>query len=343
MVAHRRVPARPLIEELLASPWGFELVQAIAILERSAPEGAPLGEGIDPELEGFRIEQDPTLAFPASDVSSVKPGGDGRPVLRTPAIGLSGISGPMPYAYTEGMLERLSRRDRAMAAFLDIFNHRLTSILYRVRRSTLPLLDAHPERSVAATALRAFVGLGSPGLSNRLPDVPDRMLLGFAGIFADRRRSASALRTVLAGAFGTPVRIRSFEGRWLALEEGSLGILGRNAPEEPRRLGGGAVLGSRVWDQHAAYVVEFRFNDVARFVEFLPTGRHHKAVASYCRFHGGDTCDPVLELVLDAPAVPGLKLSAKDGARLGWTSWVLGTGGAKREGRVRLTAKGGHA
>lgn len=338
MAARRRVTARPLIEELLANPQRFDLVQAMAILERHAGAVVPLGVGMDPELEGLRIEQDAGLAFPASDVSAVSRGRDGRPVLRQPVIGVAGLGGPLPQAFTEAMLERLHRRDPTMAAFLDIFNHRLASIFYRIRRSTLPLLNASPEGSSIASALRSFVGLGTPGLPGRLPDVPDRMVLGFAGIFADRRRSAASLETVLSGTFRVPVKVRSFEGRWLRLEPRERTALGRGGRDESRRLGGGAVLGSRVWDQHAAYVVQFSFDALPAFLDALPSGRHHRTIASMCRFHSDGVAEPVMEMRLAAKAVPELKVSTREGQRLGWTSWLIGKGRkAKADGTVRIS------
>lgn len=341
MAPNSRRPVRSLIEDLFADPHRFELVQAIAVLERLRnSETTALGVGIDPELESVRIEQDPTLAFPASDVTSLqRRDKDAPPVLRTAVIGLAGASGPLPQAFTEMMLERNSRRDRGMAAFLDIFNHRLTSMLYRVFRTTLPLLDSHPERSILATALRAFVGIETGGLSNRLAGVSDRMLLGYAGIFADRHGSGAALQTVLSGMFQSTVTIRNFEGRWLSLSESSLAVLGRAAPDA-LRLGGGAVLGSRVWDQHAAFAVRFRFDNLAGFEKLLPIGEFYRQAVSICRFHAGVLPDIVFELTLAAPAVPPLLISARNGRRLGWTSWILGKSGvARHDGRTRFAAR----
>lgn len=344
MAENHRNPNHSLIDALLAEPERFDLVQAIALLERISKSAVPLGEGMDPELESLRIEQDPTMAFPAGDVTALRQDGDGRYILRTPAFGVSGLIGPLPYAYTEVMLERSARRDRGMAAFLDLFNHRIVSILYRIRRSTLPLLDGHPESSVLGAALRALVGIGMNSLSGRLADVPDRVILAFAGLFANQRRSASALATVLSGVFRVKADIRSFEGRWLTLRSEAVTRLDRTAPEESRRLGEGAILGSRVWDQHAGFVVHIRLESLAALVDLLPSGRHHRAFLSICRFHSGPLFDIVVELKLAAKAVPPLRLSSHEGARLGWVSWLLGKEAlSTADGVVRFTipAEGG--
>ena len=334
---HPRQPIRPVIDALFAEPWRFDLVQALALLERAHPAAVRLGTGIDPELESVQIEHDPTLAFPASDVSGLEAGGEARPVLSQPVIGAAGLGGPLPYAFTETILERSSRRDHAMAAFLGIFNHRLASIFYRIRRSTLPMLEGHPEASVMGEALRALIGIGMSSLCNRLGPVPDRVLMGFAAVLADRRCSAAALETLLSGVFHTPVRLHPFVGRWRPLPAAAHTRLSPAAPEEPRRLGVGAVLGHRVWDQQAGCGLTLSFTELARFRDFLPDGRHFREIAALCRFRLGEAVEVLLELVLAAPAIPGLRLSSRDGSRLGWTSWLSSRPPAA-PGRIRLIA-----
>lgn len=330
---------RPLIDILFDEPHRFDLMQALSILERSSPHAVSLGLGIDPELEAVRLEQDASLAFPASDVSGLRTGTDDRPILRTPVFGMSGISGPLPYAFTESLLERVSRRDRSMAAFFDIFNHRLISLLYRVRKTSAPVIGGHPEDSLVADALRALVGIGMETLRNRDARVPDRILLSFAAIIAERRGSAAGLSSLLTGVFGTRVDVEQFSGRWLPLPDHAQTVLSRHAPVEPRRLGGSAVLGSRVWDQHAGISLRAVFVTLADFEAFLPDGRHHPTLISLTRFRIGPVTDILLDLVLTKDAVPPLKLSKTGGSKLGWTSWLTGAGGKAREdGRIRIAA-----
>lgn len=334
---YARQPIRPVIDQLFAEPHRFDLIQALAILERLHPTAARLGTGIDPDLEAVHIEHDPTLAFPASDISRLERDADGRPTLTTPVIGAAGLGGPLPYAFTETILERSNRRDHAIAAFLGLFNHRLLSIFYRIRRSALPMLEGHPDSSAMADALRAFLGIGMDSLRNRLASIPDRVLMGFAGILADRRCSTAALECMLSGVFQTPVRVEGFVGRWRPLPESARTLLADDTPALSRRLGGGAVLGRRVWDQQAACRLTFRFTGLAGFQDFLPDGRHFRDLVALCRFRLGIAADLLIDLVLEAGAVPPLRLSAGGGSRLGWTSWLVNRP-STRPGRISVTA-----
>ena len=330
-----RPPIRPVIDRLYAEPYRFELIQALAILERLRPASARLGTGIDPELEAVQIVQDTTLTFPPSDISRLEAGDGGRPVLSTPVIGAAGLTGPLPYAFSESISERTVRRDHATTAFLGLFNHRLACIFYRIRRAPLPMLDGHPESSVMADALRAVVGIGMHSLSNRLEQVPDRTLMGFAAVLADRRGSGAALETLLGGVFRAPVRVRGFVGRWRTLPAEAQATLSAEAGPQTHRLGDGPVLGRAMWDQQAACTVSFTFADLERFKEFLPDGRHFREMVELCRFRLGTTVDVLLELILGPAAVPRLRLSATNGNRLGWTSWLTSRP-ASHPGRIRL-------
>ncbi|HYG86103.1 MAG TPA: type VI secretion system baseplate subunit TssG [Azospirillum sp.] len=344
MVTPRRQSARPLtapslIDALESEPWGFDLLQAIALLERAAPEWAPLGTGIDPEHEAVRVEHDPTLVFPASDVVEAHRRDDGRGVVRTPVLGVAGLSGPLPYVATEILLERAARRDTAGKAFYDIFNHRLMSIFYRTRQGSLPLLERDPERTLMARVLRALVGIATPGLEHRLPGTPDRMLLAFSGILANRRRSAAGLEVVLGAVFRVHVRVRSFVGRWLPLGEESRTRIGAGHDARNNRLGQTVVLGRRVWDQQSCYAIGLSLDSLDRYCDFLPNGRHHQTLCALARFHTGDGMDFRIVLVLGAPKVPPTRLSTRrrEGSLLGWTSWLRSPNTPSRtDGRLTL-------
>jgi len=141
----------------------------------------------------------------------------------------------------------------------------------------------------------------------------------------------------LSGVFRAPVRLHAFVGRWRPLPAAAQTVLSAEAPAEARRLGGAAVLGRRVWDQQAGCGLSLTFTDLARFQDFLPTGRHFHEIAALCRFRLGGAVEILLELVLAAPAIPRLRLSARNGSRLGWTSWLTSRPPAA-PGRIRLIA-----
>src|SRR6187551_2467912 len=116
MGTDERPPAGALVERLLDRPQGFNLFQAVSLLERVSPELAPVGRG-DGQTESVRLSSVVSLGFQPSDVSKVAAGGHHGEAytLSTAVMSLAGAQGPLPLPFTEMVLERTASRDHATA------------------------------------------------------------------------------------------------------------------------------------------------------------------------------------------------------------------------------------
>jgi type VI secretion system protein ImpH len=343
---------RPVTRGLFEEGHGFDFFQAVHLLERLLPGRTPVGEGSEPEREPVCFRSHVDLAFPPTDIARIAP-----PVAPdTPArvtvhlMGLAGALGPLPRPLTEHILERSRDGDTAFEDFLNIFNHRLVSLLYRARKRVRPALDPRPpDQGRVAGVLMALLGLGTLGLQDRM-HLADRSLLAHAGLFAMRPRSMVGLEQILSDCFGAPACIMPFQGRWLPLDgEGNegddqrtrIGRSGRN-----QRLGQGAVLGSRVWDVQSGCRIDLGPLDRRAYMQFLPGARGHGALGDVVRLYAGDETSFRLRLTLRADQVPRLRLSRGSDARLGWGNARLGRGtraGGAISGDVRLSRSAGGA
>lgn len=317
MAAPDRTPDRSVEERLFAEGWTFDFYQAVRLLEIG--KGAPsVGEQAEPAREAVRFRSEVSLAFPPSDVVRVdRPGpGEKTPVVTVSFLGLAGAHGPLPHAVTELILERLWQKDPALRDFLDLFNHRLVSLLYRAHRLLRPsLAHERPGEGACAAAAFAFLGLRGPGLRHRSP-FPDRGLLAFAGLLARRPLSAAALERLLAGTFGVPAAVRQLVGRWLEIEPDQRTALG----VRHHALGQGAALGSRVWDQQGKFEIRLGPLKLHQFLDFLPPGRGFRSLAPLTRFAVDAAHDFDVRLTLEAGQVPPCRLGW--GPRLGWSAWL---------------------
>ena len=78
-------------------------------------------------------------------------------------MSLAGVLVPLPAWVSERDIERSTRGDGALADFLDLFNHRLLSLLYRAQKKYRPALDSRPpDRGRVANVLYSLIGLGTP-------------------------------------------------------------------------------------------------------------------------------------------------------------------------------------
>ena len=300
------------------------------------PEAPPVGTTARPDAEAVRFRSAVGYGFPASEVAAVEPPkSTGEPsTVVVNFMGLAGALGPLPTPFTERLVEETRRGNRAFGAFLDIFNHRLVSLMVRAKRQHLPTLGLDPPWATSfGSYLCAAIGMGTRGLCNRLA-IHDGALLRYAGLLSDGRRSAHALQVILADHFGVPVRIRQFVGCWRVLADDQITVLGRFGRNQ--RLGGTAVLGRRVWDQHGRIEIELGPLTLRQLRDFLPIGRAHDRLRALVEFFTRRELDVDVRLCVAAREVPTLRLSGTDGPRLGWTSWLRATPATADDRQVRL-------
>jgi type VI secretion system protein ImpH len=325
---------------LFSEGWRFELYQAVRLLERMSRESVPVGEGAEPEREAVRFTSRVGFDFPASEVQDIlPPASPGDPARVTVnVLGLAGAHGPLPAPFSELLLERVWAKDPAFRDFLDIFNHRLVSMLHRARKRVRPGLSwDRPDSEGFSRAAFAFMGLGTEGVRGRM-EVEDRALLQYTGVLARRGRSAVGLEVMLADYFGVGVRCVQFVGRWLTLDaeqRTAIGIWGRNQEISGQRCG--AVLGNRVWEQGAGFELVLGPLTLGQFLDFLPIGRGFRSLAQLVRFAVGTDLDFRVRLTLKAAEVPPCRLGC--GPRLGWSAWLTTRKRAGDDSQVRLSGR----
>ncbi|MEP6789869.1 MAG: type VI secretion system baseplate subunit TssG [Ramlibacter sp.] len=321
MGTNERPPVGTLIDRLVSRPQGFNLFQAISLLERAAPDVLPVGEGHG-QTEAVRLGAVVSLGFQPSDVSSVSMGSpSGEPfTLTSPVLSLAGAQGPLPMPFTELLLERKAARDRATSDFLDIFNHRLLAFLYRSRKKHHMGLNWGTEAtSSLAACLDALSALGLA--AGAKGPHGESAWLRHAGLMGGAPRSLTGLVAMLTDRLGHKILGTQFCGGWQPLARSEQTHLGISAS----RLGQTAVLGRRAWYQCAGIEIEFRDLSVPRLKRLLPGAREHALtkwlIGRYVQQ------DLQVEMVLK-PAARDIKrsmLGHAGGMRLGWTSWLVGS------------------
>lgn len=269
---------------LFAEGYKFDFYQAVRLLELICPAGASVGEAAVPEEEAVRFESNVSLAFPASDVQEITaPAGQGSSArMLVNFMGLAGAHGPLPHPYTDLVLERIRQRDTGLRDFLDIFNRRLVSLMYRAAKiHNLSLTATSPEQSPLVEYLYSFLGLGLPALRNRLK-IKDRALLFYSGLVCEESRSAVGLERILADFFQVSATLKQFQGHWQDLESDQWTTIGRSGANQV--LGQCVVLGTRYWNQQSGVQVELGPMRFAQFLDFLPDGSAYEPLCEMMRF-----------------------------------------------------------
>jgi type VI secretion system protein ImpH len=348
------IPSRLAVSERLRDhPYDFSFFQAVRLLALMRPERAPLGSSEHPADEVVRIGVHQSLLFPPSSLYSIRglpgeapddedaadpPLPGGPPRMRVTFFGLTGVQGILPVHYTEHLIARAGAKDYAMAAFFDLFNHRLLSLYYRAwEKHTFParyqLAAARRQADGITGHLLSLIGMGTVGLTGR-HEVADQAMLRYAGLLAQWPRSAVALQNALADYFDLPVHVQELQGAWYRIEEDDQCDLSGEGLRN--QLGLGAVAGDATWDPQAGIRLRLGPMPLMRFLSFLPDadpdspfGDATIPLREITRLFAGNVVSVDWQPVLEEDEVPRCRLA--DAPRLGWNTW-LNTGDFGRDG-----------
>jgi type VI secretion system protein ImpH len=342
MAPPSRRQALALADLLGAEPHRFDFFQAVRLLGLLRPDRTPVGRTARPSRETVRFAAKLGLAFPPSSIHELTglkagagddPADDPPPRMTVAFLGLTGPSGVMPHTYTELVQERRRAGDAGLAAFLDLFNHRLISLFYRAWEKHR-LLVADEQAGLHATAagrpnddglgrqLMALIGLGLPDLRGRR-GLPDSVPLAYANLFARRQRPAVMLSAMLRDYASFPVEVLQFQASWLVLDPADRSKMGRLGAFN--RLGVDLVAGGRVRDIQGRFRLRIGPLGLAQYRALLPGGPSLRPLAELTRLYVDGELSFDIQLVLKAGQVPPCRMGAGPGAgaRLGRDAWLI--------------------
>ena len=307
---------------------GFSFAQAVRLLHRLYPDRAPIGGWADPGAEVVRLGVPATLAFPPGEVASIdlpedRPtGASGAPArLQARFFGLIGPQGVLPHVYTEHAVARARAKDPTFRAFLDLFHHRLLSLFYRVWERYRPMLAGERgEEDRLRSHLLDLVGAGTPAIQGR-STVPPDVLAHYAGLLASRTRSALGLTQLVMDYFRVPADSEQFVGEWRPLTDGGQLCLGQDGFDGTL---GAAVVGSAVYDPHAAIRLRLGPLPLPQFQAFLPGGRDHAMLQELVRSYVEDRAQVRVRLILRRADITRAALGMPGAPALSYGTWLGG-------------------
>jgi type VI secretion system protein ImpH len=322
----------------------------VALLERLTSSAVRVGGDGPPAEEAIRFMHDPSLVFSAGDVSQVRlvpnaaewGSGQGGPKhtfeVVTTFLGLTGASSPLP-GY---MVEEIAQEDPdrpLRRQFLDLFHHRLMSLLYRALsrytpegEATLAGDDVWSRRVLALAGLDTYERGPTVGLSVA-------QLLRLAPLLATRARTARTLELGLADVLRNElgearISIRQFAGSWVDVDPEQRMMLGRLNSN----LGRTSMLGGRLFDRAGKFIIGIAPLDGATYHRLLPEGDLSPLVREVVALVVRDPLECALELGVSEDVLSAFQLKMKSPARLGRNTYLGGRHGATPRMRTRIVS-----
>jgi type VI secretion system protein ImpH len=318
-----RVRLGAVEEALEREPFSFGFFQAVRLMHRLRPDRARVGRFGNPDDEAVRFGATPATAFPASEIQALEREDGLPPRVVVNFLGLTGPQGTLPLEYSELVVDRVRQRDHALRDFLDLFNHRILSLLFRAwERSHDHGADVETGEDSMRDHLLDLVGLGTQGLATQL-GLPAAAIPFYVGLLALPTRPAVGLELMLEDYFGVAVEVEQFIGGWYPIDVSSQCALGDESTASSQ-LGVGAVAGDEIWDVQARARLRVGPLSRSQYDAFLPTGRAYQELKALTRFYTGEQVDIELQLVLARDEVPpvSLGLDGQAATPLGWCTWL---------------------
>lgn len=345
-----------VIDRLLADPQSFSFSQAVRLLERAtvfadrqrelaatAEEKhwsiQPVAKFSPPTKESIRFFSGQKLKFPESEIESItlksSDGQDQRWHIVVNFIGLTGALGVMPFHYSELILRRLKARDPALAKFMDLFNHRTTSLFFQAsNKYRLPIEYERSQlhrknktgESTHTSALLSLLGLGTGGLRQRQL-LPDESLIFYSGLFTQQARTANGMEQIIESYFDVPVKIEGFIGQWQDLIEDVRSRLPCKSNPKGQNvcLGRNTMLGKKGWFAQGKTRIKIGPLNKEQFHKFAPGTSALKTLNEISSSYLGmeENFDFVIE-VTRADVPNKIELKRDNPPMLAWNAWLAG-------------------
>ncbi|WP_258002181.1 type VI secretion system baseplate subunit TssG [Burkholderia sp. WAC0059] len=332
----------PLVRSLLARAPAMSFMQLCQLLEVRVPDQPGFGVRETIEHEVVRFRPWPRTGFPAGEVASVEfDAGEHSfgalsasilpPTVRTTFMGLYGVDAAMPSYMIDDIVLREEGHE-ALQAFLDQFNHRFATLLYRAwKKYRYPVGFRPGATDEHSRKLLSLAGFGW-GEKPARAGLPDSRMLALLGLLIQRTRTPEGLAGVVALAVpGVEVRVDEFHPTFKAA--GKPHVLssagsdkdrpGHGASGNPGTLGAGYVLGARVTYRSRAVRVTLRPASAEQAHDLLPGAPLHRELTAFLRLYVGTKADVFLRMEVSSRRIPPPIMSSTAGdflPRLAWTT-----------------------
>lgn len=316
---------------LLDGARRYEFFQLVDLIHRHH------GDDVERDVDEGRIRfrANASLGFPGSDVVSLASPSPQFYELQVSFLGLQGAQSPLPGYYLENLAHAAAHREGAAGDFLDFFNHRLLTLLYRSWRKYRHYIRHQNGASDGfSAAIFALVGLADADQRGETPINWSKML-SYTGLLAGRSRSPQVVAGIVGHCFDLDaVSIEEWIARWVDIPLDQRSRSGLSS----MTLGQDMIAGERVADIGGKFVVCLGGLTLARFHDFLPDGCDHAPLRTLIDFVLREPLAYDLELELLASEVRPMRLGAPNSSQLGWTTFVNpGEAPSRRRVRIQMT------
>lgn len=305
----------------------MQFLRFCELLECSAPDRPLIGATDTPSNDPVRFRSQPRLGFPGRDIATVENDPDDAslpPSIRTTFLGFYGVDARMPSYFVDEVAQSREGAE-PLAAFLDIFHHRIVTQYYRIwRKYRYPVGFSRDGDDPISTYLLSLAGLGL-GRSDIAQTMEPRTLLSMLGLMNQKTRTAEGLASVLRHAVpDAAITVEEFHPVWVAID---------NA--EPMPLGEYCVLGGGFFDRSNSVRVVITPASRPSVTRLMPGEVMHDQVMALLRCYLGYEAQAVIDMHVHPKLMPEPQLQPNT-LSLGYTLMLANDDASSPDRLIRV-------
>ncbi|SPH27502.1 hypothetical protein ASD8599_03968 [Ascidiaceihabitans donghaensis] len=286
-------------------------------LERQHPDKPRIGRSVRLKDEYIAIGQDPTLAFPSSDIRRYERRPDGKMDIRSQVLGFFGPQGALPLDVTKEAAEWKAAGDESFVRFTDMLGTRFFQLFFRAWSDAHAISQFdHPESDRFASYIGALSGVSTPAFLEK-DSIEDVHKASLVPLHANRVKSPVRLRQLIELHLGAQVEVVEHAPSWLDFEEADQNRMGQRGS----MLGQNMFLGARMQTVNDRIELKIQTRSLKDYRRYLPGGLAHKNLEDLVFWYLGKTIEVGVELSLPAEEIPPAQLGQT--VELGWMAAVL--------------------
>ncbi|CNI32031.1 type VI secretion protein [Yersinia frederiksenii] len=324
-----------LTQALSQDIWRVNFYRFCQLLEQASPNSPLLGGTSHPGTDPVRFRPWPGMGFPVSELKVVETEEDNPdlpPTVRTTFLGMYGVDSPLPSTYLDDIALRREGHE-ALTAFLDIFNHRITTQYYRIwRKYAYPATFEAGGTDATSQCLLGLVGLGIPGTAEHIA-TPVSRFLALLGTMRLPTRNAEGIRALVN------LLAPDTEATVVQHDPVKIHVTPRSRLSRENRvsLSQRATLGKTAKEANSRVKVTLLTSNPAEANGWLPGGSLHTDLLALMRVYLGYRSDVRLRLTVPVKLLPDPRLEKNRRIQLGRTGLLGLKNGKLNDNRQFIT------
>lgn len=318
MESEQSIESSPLMQNLEKELPKINFFRFCQLLEQLYAQEPILGRNESPADDPIRFAPSVDMSFPASELKYIEklPYFNRPATVRTRFLGLYGVDGALPPALTDKIMRR-EENYHAMTDFLDMFNHRIITLFYRIwLKYHYPASFLSGGRDEVSQCLFGLIGLGIKGASEQI-DTPLSRFFALLGLMSQKTRTVEGIVGLIRIMVNdAKVNVQEFYPVWQNIDNrAQLGGSG----QQRIGLNGDGPLGSRFKECNQTILIAITPQYESQINELLPDGQLFQDIMALLRVYLGFKVDAKIMLNIKRSFLPSCQLKSGN-CRLGLTA-----------------------